>query len=99
MIFSYRLGAENDPFTINGHGSHGSNGFVSARKLLNGSGSSNGNSGKKLNPSTKGMQGSNNAYMLVYTSAKALAEIRSSNNSKSMETPPSKKLKKSSNVK
>ena len=58
-------------------------------------GSSNGSSGKKINPSTKGMQGSNNAYMLVYTSAKALAEIR---NTKSMETP-SKKPKKSSNVK
>ena len=96
MIFPYRLGAENDPFTINGHSSPSSNGFVSARKLLNGSGTPN---GKKINPSTKGMQGSNNAYMLVYTSAKALAEIRSSNNSKSMETPPSKKLKKSSNVK
>ena len=77
-----RLGSENDPFMSpsNGVSSPPTNGFISARRLLNGQ--------KKATP-TKGMQGSNNAYMLVYTSAKALAEIR---NTGSMETP-SKKLK------
>ena len=69
----------------------------------------NGNAKPKLNGSAKKvnysvpqqkMQGSNNAYMLVYTSAKALAEIRkSTNNDCKMETPPSKKAKKNSVVK
>ena len=98
-----KLGLESDPLMTNGMGSP-SNGINGTRNRasLNGSAKKAANGGL-YHRNGGGMQGSNNAYMLVYTSMKALAAVRSpkslKESDKSSNESPSKRLKRSSNVK